>query len=204
MAVNPADKLKTIVEHELWDGTIVQNVYHHRVVAIAPWADATVVTAIKGWIDGAYNFWEGHCEQNVIPKLSTVDKVEWDGSKWAVTYNVGVFTPGFVPTVTWEPTPNQYSPFIVFQTERPKTKGKKFLFGLCEDENDGSVLASAVVTALVSLAGDILTDVPLSLPLEYLVSGVPRKAVNDWYDFIAAVVTNIGGSQRRRRPGVGV
>lgn len=203
MSVAPNDKVRLTSEFTLPSGSIVQNIYHFRANFAAAQADATVINSLKTWVEDVLDNIEAAIKSTVTVNLHQVDVEAWDGTKWEITANVGTFTPSFTPTeTTADIMPNPDSPFIVFNTSRPKTKGRKFMWGFTELNFNGSYLQTALVTALVAAATDMLANGAIDL-LNYLVPGVPRSASNTWFDFVNAVVTNIAGTQRRRRPGVG-
>ena len=203
MTVAPGDVTRVSCRFVLPDGSVCMNVYHYRWVLVSSILDATCVNTLAAQLNLAYDDLEEQIEQNVVAGLSYVDTVAWDGTKWEVTYNVGSFTPALNPTKVGDRVANQNAPFVVFNTSRPKTKGKKFLFGTTEIEQTGSVLSNALVNALVDYASDCMANAIIGA-LDYAVPGVPRATVNQFYDFASAVVTNVVGTQRRRRPGVGI
>lgn len=202
MSVSPADICRLTSEFTLLDGTVCQNIYHLRANFAVSQSDAAVLTALETWIEAAIGEVVGAIKNNVSVNLHQVDVVDWDGLKWEVVQNVGTFTPTFTFGNANDQLPNQVSCFATFNTLRPKTKGKKFLWGFTEDTTSASVIQSATVTAIAAFAAEVLDNAVIDV-LNYLVPGVPRSAVDAFYDFTTAVVTNIVGSQRRRRPGVG-
>jgi hypothetical protein len=130
----------------------------------------------------------------MVAGLSSVDKVEFVTGKWLVTENIGTFTLSFQA--------NQISPYILYKTERPKTVGRKFMMPFLIADYVGSVVQAGLVAELVTFATASLVDVFLGV-IDDLEVGVPRTGVDAWYPFNVAIVTNICGTQRRRRPGVG-
>lgn len=203
MAVQPGDVLKLTAEFLLGDGTIAQNVYYLRAVLVAQIADALAISTLKTWLEAGQSFVMGAMSSAGQCNPATVDVIAWDGAKWSVTQHVGIFTPNNTPTNNLEQLPNQVAPFASFNTNRPKSNGRKFLPGYCEDQSAGSYLTAAALAALVSYAAAVLANATIG-PLDYFVPGVPRTAVNLFLDFAVAVVTNVVGTQRRRRPGVGI
>ena len=61
---------------------------------------------------------------------------------------------------------------------------------------------NAAVDDIVLYAAEALEDITIAV-VNALHPGVPRTGVDDWLSFTVAVVTNLLGSQKRRRPGVG-
>ncbi|MCK4627157.1 MAG: hypothetical protein KAV00_17730, partial [Phycisphaerae bacterium] len=108
----------------------------------------------------------------------------------------------YTPESTTETLPYQSSPFVTFKTARPKSVGRKFLFPLGEDQQQATILISAAVTKIVSYANTILEDIVVDV-INALIPCIARTGVNDILVFTVGVVTNVLGSQKRRRPGEG-
>lgn len=202
MALSVGDIVRTTVNFTLEGGIEYQNVYHHIFDGIGGVSDAVVVADIKTWAEAAYDELVGYTDPSVTERLSFVDQVEWDGAKWEVVGNLGTFTPLFVPVAANDVCPNQVSAFVVFKTLRPKTVGRKFLFPAMEDAQDGGIMVAGYVTAVVAYAAIIVNDLDIDA-FNTLHPGVVRTGVNDFQAFSVAVVTDLLGSQRRRRPGYG-
>lgn len=203
MPVNNNDILKVTMEFQLSSGTIVQNVWHYYASLAAQQADLTVQNTIEEKMEDIYNELSTILHNGMTQRLCTIDKVEFSDGKWSVTENVGSFTPTITFSGAGEQEPDQIAPFIVFGTARPKTKGRKFLFGLPEGGAVGSYLISSAVTALTAAAAEALASAVIG-PLNTLNPGVPRVGVGVFYALLYGVVTNVVGTQRRRRPGVGI
>lgn len=202
MALGVGDIVRTSCNFLLGSGDQYQNVFHHIFDGIGGVSDATVVADIKDWAEVMYAELASSVDTAVTEQLSSVDQVEWVVDKWEVVANIGTFTPAFAPIGSTIILPNQSSPFVVFKTARPKTVGRKFLFPVLVSEQDEGVLAAGLVTKIVAWADDAVNNIVLDVANE-LHPGVPRTAVNDWLNFTAAIVTNIIGTQRRRRQGYG-
>lgn len=202
MTIVAGDILRTTCNFVLADGTLYQNVYHHKRSGVAVISDAAHVTALESWAEMMYGEVVGITKNDVVEQLSYVDQVEWSVDEWVIVDNLGTFLITFTPNVADHALPNQMSPFIVFKTARPKTVGRKFLFPCTEVAQEAGILTPGVIAALVAFADDAVNDIELAA-LNYLVPGVPRTAVNEWQEFTVAIVTNLMGTQRRRRPGYG-
>lgn len=205
MAILAGAILRTSVHFTLSDGTLYQNVYHHQ--RIGPGlliTNAQHVAAILAWATAMYGELDAPTSAGVTEGLSTVDRVEFVAGEWTVTESIGTFV------ITWTPIgtgtlemPNQISPFVTFKTDRPKTVGRKFLFPLTEAAFQSGVLTAGTVTEIVAYADDAVNNITVDAPLDFLVPGVPRTGVDDWQEFTVAIVTNLAGTQRRRRLGYG-
>lgn len=196
------DIVRTSCNFLLASGDQYQNVFHHIFDGIGGVSDATVVSEIKDWADAMYSELDAITDADIVEQLSFVDQVEWDTDMWKVVANIGNFTPAFTPAISSAILPNQSSPFVVFTTARPQSVGRKFLFPILTSGQDSGVMGSGTVDAIVAWADDAVNDIEIDVA-NVLHPGVPRTAVNDWLNFTAAVVTNIVGTQRRRRQGFG-
>lgn len=204
MSVVDGDILRVSTNFELSDGTQYQNIYHMIRDGTDPISDATHISNIKIRIDAAYAAIDDIVEDTVTPQLSFVDRVEFNEivDEWRVVENIGTFTSDFAPTGVDETLPYQSSPYVVFKTSRPKSVGKKFLFPLMENQQADTILGGAAVTALTAYAAQILTGVALGGD-GTLTFGIVRTGVQTFLNFLVAVIPDILGSQKRRRPGVG-
>lgn len=205
MAILAGAILRSTLNFTLGDGTQYQNVYHHRRVGPGlVLTDAQHVAAIEAWAETMYAEVDDHVVANVVEALSTVDRVEFVSGQWTVTESIGTFLIDFVPVVvTAVAMPNQVSPFVTFKTGRPKTVGRKFLFPMAETSFLSGLIDAPLLAAIVAWADDAVNTIVVDAPLDYLIPGVVRTGVDDFQDFTVAIVTNLAGTQRRRRLGYG-
>lgn len=202
MALGVGDIVRTTVNFLLGNSVQYQNVFHHIFDGIGGISDAAVVADIKTWAETMYAELVTVTKNDVVEQLSFVDQVEYVVDKWKVVDNIGTFTPVFNPSATGDAMPNQTSAFVVFKTSRPKSVGRKFLFPGVETFQDAGIMIAAYVTAVVQWADDAVNDIVLDVAND-LHPGIIRTGVNDFLVFDVAVVTDLLGSQRRRRPGYG-
>lgn len=205
MAILAGAVLRTTVNFTLGDGSQYQNVYHHQ--RIGPGlllTDAQHVAALASWAETMYAELDDSVADDVVEGLSTVDRVEFVEGEWKVTEAIGTFTIAWVPTGAANAAlPNQLSAFVSFKTARPKSVGRKFLFPMLEGGIVGGLLGGPEVAALVAWADDAVNNVEVDFPLDYLVPGLARVGVDAFLDFTLGLVTNLMGTQRRRRRGYG-
>lgn len=203
MTIVSGDVLRVSVNFVLGDGSQCTNVIHWDKHGISVSTDAAHVLAIELRVEAMYAEIAGMVKNDVVAGLCFVDLIEWVVDKWVVVENIGVFTPTFTPTGTGDMLPNQSSAFVVLKTSRPKTVGRKFLMPFEEGWQAGSFLVAGAVTDVVAWTDELLTNLQVDGPLNYLAVGVPRTAENTFLNCNVGVVTNVLGTQRRRRPGVG-
>jgi hypothetical protein len=204
MSTQDGDILKLTMEVTLNDGTIAQNVFYFECEFAAGQADGTVLNTLETWIETAYTNLTDELVSTITQNLCTVQEIEWNAteSAWEVTRLVGYFTPTITFGNSGEALPNQASAFATYQTARPKSRGRKFLFPFGETTQNGTYLISTALNAMADFADDTLLDATIG-PLNDMVPGVPRIGVANFLQYTGAVVTNVLGTQRRRRPGVG-
>ena len=204
MPILDQDKVRVSCNFELQDGTQYQNVYHWIRDGTDPISDAAHVAGIKAKVETAYADLVTAIPSGIVEQLCFVDRIEYNEvlDEWRVVENIGTFTPTFATAAGTEGLPFQCAPFIYFKTTRPRTVGKKFLFPFLETMQNETILEPAAVATLVAYGVELLVDIVLGGDAT-LAIGVPRTGVNSWYNFLVAVVSDVLGTQRRRKPGVG-
>lgn len=204
MTVLDGDVLRVSCNFELGDGTLYQNIYHWIRDGTDPVNDATHLSNIELKIETAYDELDALVKDDVTPQLCFVDRVEFNEitNQWEVVENIGTFSPAFNPSDVGDSLPYQSSPYVVFKTQRPKSVGKKFLFPLGESQQDSTIMVGGAVTAITAYAALILAAIPLGGDAT-LGPVIVRTAFNTVLPLLVAVVNDVLGSQKRRRPGVG-
>lgn len=204
MTVLDGDILRVSTNFELGDGTQYQNIYHMIRDGTDVFSDAAHVAAIKSKMESMYASLVGQVLSDVTEQLSFVDRVEFNEiiDEWRVVENIGTFTPAFAPTNAGDGLPYQAAPYIIFKTQRPKSVGKKFLFPFAEDQQDETILTGTAVTQMVAFGVSVLNAQSLGGDAT-LTMGIVRTGVQTFLNFLVAVVNDVIGSQKRRRPGVG-
>lgn len=184
------------------DGSLTQNVYHAMKIGSVEATNEEVVEAIEDWVEEMYVEIANRTRTGITPALSSIDKEVWVTDKWMISENIGVYTPTFTPSDAAVALPNQSSCFVTFKTARPTSIGRKFLFPMTSSNVIGGILTGTLVTSLTAYAAVAVNNFVMDI-LNELVPGVPRTSENTFLPFTLAVVTNVSGSQRRRRPGTG-
>lgn len=204
MAVVDQDKLRVSLNFELADGTQYQNVYHMIRDGNDAYSVQAHLDAIEVKMELAYADIQTLVPAETTEQLCFVDRVEYNEivDQWRVVENVGTFTPLFEPSGSLEGLPYQCSPYIYFKTARPRTVGKKFLFPISEPFQADTIIIPAALVFITAMATELLTPIALGGDAT-LTLGVPRTGVNSWFNFLIAVVRDVLGTQRRRKPGVG-
>ena len=204
MTVENGDILRAVAEFEYPDGTIAQNVYHYLAQLTAPWDDVLTMSEITKHLETMYTLLENDISQNLIVHPLTFYKLIWDSAtgSWEIAENLGQMVLDVTFLGLDDPFPNQVAGVVTAATNRPKSRGRKFVPGLMDASADGSDLVSSAVAALTAFAVDYITDVVAGFDGQF-VSGVVRTAVEEFLPFVMAQVNSVVGTQRRRKPGVG-
>lgn len=204
MAVVDGDVLRVTCNFELGDGTQYQNVYHFIRDGTDPYSDAVHVAAIKAEIEATYATIVAQTKNDVTSQLCFIDRVEFNEivDEWRVVENTGTFTPDFTPTGDGEAIPYMSAPYIIFKTQRPRSVGKKFLFPFIESQQADTILEAAAVTAMTAFGVAILSGISLGGDATLTVC-IVRTGVQTVLNLLVAVINDVIGSQKRRRPGVG-
>jgi len=204
MPVGDTEVIKGVLEVSLPDGTIAQNVYHFICSFLANQTDGAVVAAVEGYIEDIMGAVSTYLSDGITIAITPVNVVKWDSttSKWIVDRLLGNIEPSFTHTNTDDDFPNQIAPVLVANTNRPKTRGRKFLPGFVETSALGGDLVAAAITAMGTALNHYLADEQVTVNND-LSPGVPRDGVDDFREFTDGSVNSVVGTQRRRKPGVG-
>lgn len=204
MSVLDGDVLRVTCNFELGDGTQYQNVYHYVRDGTDPFSDAAHITSLSSRLEAAYETIDDYVKSDVTEQLSFVDRVEFNEivNEWRVVENIGTFTIGWVPAGVVDALPFQSSPYVVFKTQRPKSVGKKFLFPFIETAQASTVLIGAAVTAIAAYGASVISAILLGGDAT-LSPVIVRTGFQTVLPLLVAVVNDVLGSQKRRRPGVG-
>lgn len=204
MAVANGEVVKAVAEFTLGDGTIVQNVFHFIAEVAAPVAKSLVLSAVQSYIEDIYTGLTTYISEDTDTELATVHVVEWDPGEgeWVTERLLGNTLPDITFLGSTDAYPNQVSGVIIGNTERPKSRGRKFLIPFTESAGAGSSIISAVLALLATSLSHYLADETIQ-DTDVLSPGIARSGVNEFLAFTDGVVNSILGTQRRRKPGVG-
>jgi hypothetical protein len=204
MSVSTGDIIKAVLEFVLYDGTIIQNILHFIADFTSDQTDQAVIDACETYAEGLYSEIDQYVPSATTVNDMPVQEVEWNAEEgeWLVVRLLGNASPTITFTGASDGLPNQCSAVLVGNTQRPKSRGRKFLAPFIETAATASEWAAPVVTALGLALNSYLADETVSGDNK-LSPGVPRSSVNTFLEFTNGVVDSIVGSQRRRKPGEG-
>lgn len=206
MAVNDGEVVKGVAELVLDDGTITQNVFYFQAdFTSESLPNQDVLDAVESYIEDIYTAVLAHIDPAVTWNPAPCDVVTWDETEeiWEVTKNLGNASPSVTFTGTTDPAPNQIAPVLVANTNRPKTRGRKFIIGFDEGSMAGSELTSSAMTGLGNALNHYLADETIAAG-DDLIVGVPSTVDGVFRPFTDGVANDIVGTQRRRKPGIGI
>ncbi len=205
MSVNDGDILKAVLEFVLADGTIIQNIVHWVAEFVTPQSEVDVLSAAKQYGEDLYGDIDTWVDQNVVVNPMTLHEIMWDPSEglWVVDRLIGITTPAITFAGATDPLPHQCSAVLVGNTARPKSRGRKFLAPFLDSAASGPDWISTVLTALGLVLNHYLADEVVTASND-LSPGVPRTAADEFLKFGTGIVNSIVGTQRRRKPGVGM
>ncbi|MCK5292871.1 MAG: hypothetical protein KAR39_12750 [Thermoplasmata archaeon] len=163
--------------------------------------DEQLLTNLEAWISTLYVNLQAEIHDQVDLAEGRVARMEWQTTEWIVTEIIGTILPTFVAANADEMLPHAVSPYVTMDTAAPTRKGKVKLLGFSEDMQSDSILVGGAAGHMADFITDLRTALSASSALlSYCVlgdDGTPRLST-------AGTVRGIVGSQRQRRPGIGI
>lgn len=163
--------------------------------------DAQFITAMATFLTAAFATLQTSIHDQVGIAEGIISKVTWTGTEWLVTESIGSCFPTFTPSNVNDMLPHAVSPYVTFPTATPQRKGKIKLTGFAEDMQADSLMSGPAATAMANFATAMRTVLtPGTSAVSYAIlgdDGVARAVVG-------SLVRGIVGSQKQRRPGVGI
>lgn len=163
--------------------------------------DAELLAAASTWLKAAYDECIDLISDQVTMSECRVTRMIWSVNKWLVTELIGsVLNPSTFAETT-DMLPHAVAAVPVFATAKPTSRGRVNIFGVGESEQEDGLWNSTAVADITAFAGDLRSVLaPGSATLYYAILGDDGTARTT----TSAVVTDVPGSQRRRKPGVGI
>jgi len=200
MAVAPGDIFRVVVGWDMPDEQLAANVLG-LICSSGTGTDAQLLTAAASWVGTMYGTLASAVNQFVDLGETRIVKMSWTGTEWETSSVLGTFTPTFSATNIYEMLPHAVACTVTMPTANPRRKGKVKIPGFSEQMQDGSFIESSGITNLVNFATALIGGlVAGTAVMDYAVLGDDGTArlATGW------IVRNILGSQRSRKPGVGV
>ena len=163
--------------------------------------DAELLAAVSTWLKAAYDELVDVISDQVDMAECRVTKMLWSGTEWIVDSLIGsVLNPSTFAETT-DMLPHAVSAVPVFATAKPTSRGRVNIFGVGEAEQEDGLWNSTCVADIAAFAADLRSAMsPGTAVLYYAIlgdDGVARTTTS-------VATTDVPGSQRRRKPGVGI
>lgn len=203
MAVQQGTILKAVSTMDLPLATKAQNVWYWKLVGINPISDEDAMEAIETAVENFFTEVIQSVQEDVT--LDDVIVHEWEYSEelgWHTGRFVGVNELSVVFTGATEMLPHANAAIITAFTDDVKKRSRKSIAGYTEAAQTASEWAGPIITALVAAAVEWMSN-QVILGSDQLQPGLPGKDGN-WWPFIASLVSALVGSQRQRKPGIGI
>jgi len=194
------DLYRTAVHFTMPEQVDAYNVLAWQIVSgICP--EAGLMAFLGSALAGVYDCIAALIVEPVDIVDAEVTQVKWYEGKWLVEKLLGKVFPAFAAANLSDMLPHAVSAVLSMLTTKAKCRGRVFVPGLGEDMQEDSLLNQEAATALAVMGGTLLT------PFSYE-DAVIRYVIlrHDGTVAIpsAARVGGIVGSQRKRKPGVGI
>ena len=163
--------------------------------------DAQFLTACATWVNGAYGTLQGIMHNNVDLYEGKVIKVIWSGTAWITDRLIGTLFPTFTATDGTDMLPHAVSGVVTMPTIVPKKRGRINIPGITEANQGDSLLGAGAATAMANFATAIRTPFSAGTgTVYYTILGKGGASHTSTGYSLPGVV----GSQRRRKPGLGI
>lgn len=203
MTVASGEVVKAVATHELLDNVISQSVWYWILTSAAPVAYATILSNIVTEIETFYALLQAHLETDTHLIDVVVNKWEYTGGEgWHTGPLVGVDTLTDSFSSVADMLPHACAFTITGFTQDPNVRSRKSIGGFTEDKALDSDVTAPVVSALANALGEWLT--PRSVGGADLLHPVVPAATGVVEYLLYGLVSDLVGSQRQRKPGVGI
>jgi len=203
MTVNIGDVLKAVATYAMPGGWVAQNVFYAKLGGTSPITDAEAVSEVTAWVQDIYDqvatatSTDADLEDVAINKYTPIPGTGWETGDYV---GVGTLTDTFAGGV--QMLPHAVAGIVTGFVSDVRVRSRKSFPGFSEIEQDDSVWIANTLTELAAAGASWIADWTW-LGTEYLDPGVPLQD-GSWLPLIASLVGAVAGSQRRRKPGVGV
>ena len=171
------------------------------VVTNSTCSNEELLDGIEEWLESAYSELEDSLNVDVTVVSAYVTKVQWSVDHWEVESIIGTRILGIDGTDSTDMLPHAVAAVVTFPTTVPKRRGRVFIPGLADNKVTNSLLTGPTATAIALFAAELIGQFPCTTATAaYYVLGDDGT-----YTYPASTrVNGVVGSQRRRKPGVGI
>lgn len=196
------DVYRVTAQFNMPEGTIQQFVWHYLQTTVGAALNQQVLDAIETQFAAAWADIEDSMYIDVVGDtlaLALYDSVA-DEFNTLLTNDISALAG---TDATNEMLPHQDAAVVLFFTTFAKSLGKKFLSGLVETMQDGSVLTAAVIVDLLLFAAELHDDVTGG-GNDYSPGNFAQaiQTFREWTQTVSVKV--LIGSMDSRRPGIGI
>lgn len=203
MAVNDGDVLTQVITFTTLGGDEFQNKFTWEYSGTSH-PESGVIASLDGWAEDFYELMATYLKDSFDSFTSEYNKIEWstETSEWVVSENIGVGSGAPTFTDVTELLPFQVCPCLIGFTDRPKTRGRKFIPLFCEDAQTSSNWVSAAYDDIADALAEYLSEFIIETGKAVL-PGVASTVTGEFHQFLSGMVKDIVFTQRRRTKGVG-
>jgi hypothetical protein len=203
MSVSPGEVLKAVCDFVSASGLHFQNSWHFQHTGNVDMSDTEALNEIVDFVGDIYDQLADQVATTLDDPEVYVDKVAYVDDEWVTISSLGNDTANTTPANTSDVLPLQAAACLVGLTERPKSKGRKFLIPFGEDQQIGG---SWVAGCQADLAGALLTYLSDRVvgSGKILTPGVASSVTGTFLPFLSGLVNFIVFTQRRRVAGYGI
>lgn len=205
MPVENGDVVRAVVEMVLDDGSIAQNVFWYIAEFLTNQSNSQVLNSLNSALETMYSEVTGLMADSVTYNPFVAQVMVWDATeqKWEVDVNLGSTSWDEPNSSIDEAFPNQMSAVVVAPTLAPRVRGRKFLPAFTENTAVAGILSAAAQTALGLFGAGYIDDVDIDVD-NLLAPGCAGQSDGSFNKLDSYEVNSVMGTQRRRKPGVGV
>lgn len=203
MSISDGDIITQVITFTAASGDEFQNKFTWKWVG-NPHAESSFIGSMDTWAEDFYELMATYLASSFTSFVSEYNKIAWNATteEWEVSENIGVGSGAPTFTDANDLLPFQVCPCLVGFTDRPKTRGRKFLPLFCEDAQGSSDFVSGAYDDLADALAEYLSEYILETGKSVL-PGVASTITGTFHQFLSGMVKDIVFTQRRRTKGRG-
>ncbi|GAG77940.1 unnamed protein product [marine sediment metagenome] len=203
MTVGVGDLVKAVATHELLDDVISQSIWYWVMDSAGEIEFSVVLAGIVAKVNEFYAEMEAQIHQDTALTSLVANLWEWDAEEgWETGALIGVDTLTDAFATSTDMFPHAVAMTMTGFTQLPRTRSRKSVSGFADSTALSSEVTGAVLSTLAAALAVWLTDINLGGGV--LMHPVVPKGVGGWEYLLYGLVSGLVGSQRQRKPGIGV
>lgn len=195
------DIWRATVQFDMPETTIAQWVQHYQQATAGSPSATDIATQIAAMVTSTWS----DITTMVDPEVTgdTVEVALWDAVAKEFNTLATASINTLAGTATAEMLPHQEAAVVLFFTNVGRSIGKKFVFGLAENQQENSILTAGAITNLILWAAG--WDNTLNVGGSTIEPGNFNLLTEAFRAYVKTIAVNaVLGSQDRRRPGIGI